>query len=300
MKVLVTGCAGFLGNILCRKLLEKGYSVSGCDNFYRGNPSSLIPLLNSPNFTFHKVDFTNPASCRIVEASDAVIHLAAIVGSPSVYENKALSQLINVESTRNLTNFNKNKPFIFSSTECVYFNRGEITESSTVNPQSLYGQQKLESENFVLEGENGVVFRFAAGCGLSSSMRLNLLPHTLAYEAVHNKTMVIYQADVIRNFINVEDMADCLIFALENKLKDRVYNACGFSATKRDIAEYISTITLASVFYGDYAQDVDSRDGRLNSNRLISDGFKYRYDMKNTLDSIVRAMKLVNIKEFNG
>ena len=32
MKILVTGCAGFIGYHLCRSLLDDGYEVLGIDN----------------------------------------------------------------------------------------------------------------------------------------------------------------------------------------------------------------------------------------------------------------------------
>ena len=36
-KILVTGCAGFIGSHLCEKLISKGYNVIGIDNLSTGN-----------------------------------------------------------------------------------------------------------------------------------------------------------------------------------------------------------------------------------------------------------------------
>jgi len=33
MKILVTGCAGFIGSSLCERLVAEGHSVIGIDNF---------------------------------------------------------------------------------------------------------------------------------------------------------------------------------------------------------------------------------------------------------------------------
>ena len=38
-KVMVTGCAGFLGSSLTDKLLDNGYRVIGLDNFSTGKKS---------------------------------------------------------------------------------------------------------------------------------------------------------------------------------------------------------------------------------------------------------------------
>ncbi|HPR60127.1 MAG TPA: GDP-mannose 4,6-dehydratase, partial [Prolixibacteraceae bacterium] len=51
-KILVTGCAGFIGSHLCEKLLALGYQVSGIDNF---DPfySPTIKHKNLSNFINH-------------------------------------------------------------------------------------------------------------------------------------------------------------------------------------------------------------------------------------------------------
>ena len=37
MKILVTGCAGFIGSHLCEKLLQLNYNVLGIDNIKAGS-----------------------------------------------------------------------------------------------------------------------------------------------------------------------------------------------------------------------------------------------------------------------
>ena len=68
-KVLVTGCAGFIGYHLALKLLKNNYKVVGIDNinnYYskklkqdRINDLKKFTKLNKKNFTFYKFDLSN-------------------------------------------------------------------------------------------------------------------------------------------------------------------------------------------------------------------------------------------------
>ena len=51
--VLVTGAAGFLGSHLSDELLDRGYSVIGIDNFFRGKKENLP---SHSNFKFYEID----------------------------------------------------------------------------------------------------------------------------------------------------------------------------------------------------------------------------------------------------
>ena len=43
-KILVTGGGGYVGNVLCRHLLDEGYQVKCVDNFHKGQCDAIIPL----------------------------------------------------------------------------------------------------------------------------------------------------------------------------------------------------------------------------------------------------------------
>ena len=53
-KILVTGGAGFIGNHLCRKLLELGNTVVCLDNFFTGKREHIADLLDMPNFQLYR------------------------------------------------------------------------------------------------------------------------------------------------------------------------------------------------------------------------------------------------------
>ncbi|MFN5885836.1 MAG: NAD-dependent epimerase/dehydratase family protein, partial [Bacteroidota bacterium] len=62
-KVLVSGGAGYIGSVLVRLLIEKGYSVRVIDNLsFGGEP--ILDLLNHDRFEFVKGDVHNEADVR--------------------------------------------------------------------------------------------------------------------------------------------------------------------------------------------------------------------------------------------
>ncbi len=82
-KILITGAAGYIGAVLVRHLLEKGYRVRAIDNLTFGG-ESLVSLYNHKYFEFMKGDIRNEDDLKEgIESMDAVVHLAAIVGDPA-------------------------------------------------------------------------------------------------------------------------------------------------------------------------------------------------------------------------
>ena len=71
MKVLITGCAGFIGFHLCLKLLNKNNSVIGLDtlnNYYSKSLklNRLKILQRNKKFSFKKIDISNFNSLKKV------------------------------------------------------------------------------------------------------------------------------------------------------------------------------------------------------------------------------------------
>ena len=53
MKVIVTGCSGFIGSHLTDRLLNLGYFVIGIDNLSTGKKEFLVKALKNINFEFY-------------------------------------------------------------------------------------------------------------------------------------------------------------------------------------------------------------------------------------------------------
>ena len=59
MKILVTGGTGFIGNHLCRNLLNNNNYVICLDNNFTGNINNIKDLIGNPNFEFIEHDIIN-------------------------------------------------------------------------------------------------------------------------------------------------------------------------------------------------------------------------------------------------
>ncbi len=80
-RVLVTGGAGFLGSLLCEKLLERGDEVLCVDNFYTGSKDNLEPFLDNHHFELLRHDITFPLYVEVDE-----IYNLACPASPIYYQ----------------------------------------------------------------------------------------------------------------------------------------------------------------------------------------------------------------------
>ena len=66
-RVLVTGCAGFLGSHLCDRLVDAGSDVIGVDNYCTGTKDNVVQLMNSPYFELVRHDITFPLYVEVDE-----------------------------------------------------------------------------------------------------------------------------------------------------------------------------------------------------------------------------------------
>jgi len=81
-KVLVTGGAGFLGSHLCEQLLVGGNEVLCVDNYFTGNKSNILHLLDNPRFELMRHDVTFPLYVEVDE-----IYNLACPASPIHYQH---------------------------------------------------------------------------------------------------------------------------------------------------------------------------------------------------------------------
>ena len=301
-KVLVTGGAGYVGTTLVSQLLNKGYDVTVFDNLlFGGDP--ILPFFRNKNFHFVKGDIRHKEKIKtVVKDKDVVIHLAAIVGYPACRKNPILAKTTNVGGTKNLSELlSKNQLVIYASTGSNYGAVTEIcTEETPLNPLSLYGETKTWAEQYLLENNTTIGYRFATAFGVSPRLRLDLLINDFTFKALKEGYLVIYEKHFMRTFIHVHDMGRAFVFGIENadKMKDNVYNigSSKMNYSKQDICELIKEKTNAYIHYADVGEDKDKRNYVVSYKKVNKLEYDTTITVEQGIDELVRALKAIEFK----
>ncbi|MFB9268827.1 NAD-dependent epimerase [Bradyrhizobium erythrophlei] len=158
--LLVTGCAGFIGFHLARRLLGEGGSVVGIDNlndYYdpRLKLARLEQLTTFSNFAFEKLDLADRAGMQALflrHRFPVVLHMAAQAGvryslqNPHAYADSNLEGFLNIlEGCRQ----GDCRHLVFASSSSVYGANTKLPFSVHDNvdhPVSLYAATKKANE----------------------------------------------------------------------------------------------------------------------------------------------------------
>ena len=159
MKILVTGCAGFIGFHLTKRLLDLNHHVFGLDNLNKYydvklKKSRLKILKKNKRFFFKKKDLMDKSIIDFYKKKKPkiIIHLAAQAGvrysidNPRAYIN---SNLIGFFNILELSKILKIKHMIMASSSSVYglSNKFPLKENfKTDLPVSLYSATKKSNE----------------------------------------------------------------------------------------------------------------------------------------------------------
>lgn len=162
-RILVTGCAGFIGSHLCQSLLAQGAQVVGVDNFdpfySRARKEHNVEIVRSHDanqrFVFFEMDICDQSGLidvlRSINAT-GVIHLAAKAGvRPSIADPGGYAQT-NVLGTQSILSAASQvgcERVVCASSSSVYGNNTKVpfAETDAVNhPISPYAATKVSCE----------------------------------------------------------------------------------------------------------------------------------------------------------
>ena len=160
MDILVTGCAGFIGAALTRRLLARGDEVIGVDNlndYYdpRLKEDRLALLTASAKFSFRKLDISDRGQVENLfreTSPERVVHLAAQAGvrhsisHPHSYVDANIAGFLNIlEGCRAAAV----EHLVYASSSSVYGANENLPFSESdpaLHPVSLYGATKRANE----------------------------------------------------------------------------------------------------------------------------------------------------------
>lgn len=283
MKILLTGGSGYLGSILTRKLLKKGFQVRILDNFLFGR-QTLGEVLKSKDLELIEGDIRDLAAIsKSLKDIDVVIHLASIVGTQSSELDPKTSIEINYLATRNIADLcklYKIKQFVFASTCSVYGAQPNnfISENSEVNPLDSYGQSKFQSERAILQAyDYPTILRLGTLFGASYRMRFDLAINLFLAQALNKEEITVFGGNQWRPFLHVDDAAEAFSFVVENNMEG-IYNTIWKNLTIEDMAKEVKRLIPAEI---KISKDiVDKRDYRVTGAKFEKFGFKATKDIK--------------------
>lgn len=251
-KILVAGGAGYIGSVLVRRLLQKGYTVTVYDNLLFGG-ESIIDLLSQRNFNLIKGDIRNREEIKkAIKNIDYVINLAALVGEPACNKDPKITNDVNYIGAKNLCSIAKTvgiKRFIQIST-CSNYGISDpkhpATEDSPLYSNSLYSTTKIAAEKYVLLQRGSdfcvTILRLATAYGISPRMRFDLLVNEFIRDAFINKKITIYQPHTWRSFVHVLDITEAIILCLntsKNKVNGQVFNVVNKNYQKQALVDFV-------------------------------------------------------------
>ena len=317
MKVLVTGGAGYIGSVLVRQLLDKGYQVRAFDNLNFGGDALYDVMLN-PNFEFLKGDVRNAADVeKAIEGVDAIAHLAAIVGDPACKKFSDDAKSTNWDGSVALFEAAEKagvKRFVFASTCSNYGKMSDpdsfVTETSELNPVSLYAELKVKFENYIMHERKGTkmcstALRFSTVYGFSPRIRFDLTVNEFTRNAAVNGEQEIWGAQFWRPYCHVDDLARAVVLVIESaeeKVKSNVFNV---GTTEENynkgmiIDEVCKVVPNVKVKYIDMNED--PRDYRVNFDKIKNElGFTITKKVPEGIKEIYTLMKTGIIDDAYG
>lgn len=300
--VLVVGGAGYIGSVLARNLLDKGYQVTIFDKFLYGD-HSVESMKNHPNLkvihadTRH-IDLLVPA----IQDASAVVHLAELVGDSLCADNPNVTFEINyvVASTiaRICSDLKVNR-YVYASS-CSVYGASDLDkfldEESPLNPVSLYAKMKINSERALLGVANDhfcpCILRFGTVFGLSFRQRFDLVANILTAKAIKKGAIEIFGGDQWRPHLSTEDAAQSIILALETpseKVRDQVFNIVPENMKIKDLGKLVTDLVPETKLTFKET-DVDKRNYRICGDKAKNIlGFKPKIDLRKGITQLIEA-----------
>ncbi len=251
--VLVTGGAGFIGSIVCRQLIERGWRVRIFDNFYRPDRARLEAIEGHPALEVVEGDVRyREAVDRAMSGVDRVVHLAAICINKS-RSSPTVSLEINLMGTEHVVasavahNVDK---IVYASSASVY---GEpkslpMRETDAPDPRTPYCTAKLAGEHLLRFHASAadvpwLALRFfnVYGPGQQTDAYYTSVVITFLQRIARGEAPVIDgDGAQTMDFVHVEDVALAVVAALESDATGEVLNVgTGTQTSIADLARVL-------------------------------------------------------------
>jgi len=312
MKILITGCAGFIGFHIAERILKdfkksKVFGIDNLNNYYspKLKKKRIFELKKYKKFNFEKIDISNKIKLKKIfnkHNFDIVVHMAAQAGirysliNPQSYFK---SNLIGFFNVLELSNLNCVKKFIFASSSSVYGDQKKYPykENFYLYPNNIYSYSKKINEEcakdlseltkmkviglrfFTIYGDFGrpdmFIYKFLKSCLSNLTFQLN------------------NYGDHKRDFTHIDDVTNIIKGLMLKKIKKKyqIFNVCSNKpiSLKLLISEIKTILKINNKIIKNKRQNVDVLNTH-GDNTKIKKYLKIK-KFKNILEEIKNIIK---------
>jgi len=308
MKILITGGTGFIGSHLCDEFLKDENQIT----ILTKSDSKLKNVFHiSKSINIEKIDVTNFDEVgKSIEKNkpDVIIHLAGETSHSKSFENPLSDVDVNAKSTlfilEKIKNMNLKCRFILGSTFIVIGKPEKlpVTEETPCNPTTIYGANRLASENYCkiyhnVYGLDTIVFRITNSFGpreqhVSNKNAINFL----IYKAFMGEDITIYDSGkFFRDIIYVSDVVSGIKTIME---KGKSGNLYWVSSAKKtwfyELGDWLKELTHTTIKYVDapsYTKKVDVGNFLVDNSKLKSLGWTPKTTIREGIEKTIEYFK---------
>ena len=293
LEFFVTGCSGFIGTHLVKRLLDEGHVVTGYD--------LVTPAYDHVNFDFVQGDILDLERLRAsVVKPDGVFHLAAQTKVPDSTRDPSYDFLVNARGTFNVLSCVSGATFVYASTSTVYGTAATpTTEGHAIRPISFYGASKAAGELYC-SAFNGIfglpttslrLFN-VYGPGNAKGVMYDLIKK-LQNDGSHLE--ILGSGLQKKDYVYIDDVIDAFLLAYDKGIPGEAYNVGSSRAiTVNEIASLICRLMDLHPdvhWTGGKSWEGDIESTQADISRFASFGWKPRIDIETGLHNLYKWIK---------
>ena len=307
--IYVTGCLGFIGSHLTKRMLDKGWYVVGVDKVtYAANTNMLERLKKYKNFKFEQNDINE---IKFLYDCDYIINTAAETHVDNSIVDSYEFIKSNIDGVHNLLELIKNsrslkKPVLLHfSTDEVYGDKehGSFDETALLKPSNPYAATKAAADMLILAWARTynldyLIVRPTNNYGIGQYVE-KLIPKACKYLSIDKKIPLHDEGKPVRTWLHVEDTVDACITLIEKGIKNEIFNICG--NLEQNNLETVRKII--NIFYKNSQENIEKyidfsvkRNGQdirysVNDQKLKSIGWNHKKNFDQELKNVVEYYK---------
>lgn len=288
-KVLVTGCTGFIGSNLTRKLVENGYDVHG---LIRHSSKRDLKCLDDVLERIHLIkgdlnEYHSVGSTLTATNPQFILHLGAITPVRLSFEDPFPFISINFQGTVNLIHGLLEKApkarLLYASTAEVYGwqEKKPIKETATLNPASPYAVSKAAADQYLQMAIKVYDLKATILRPINTYGRKGERGYFIEYlitSMLKGDPVYVGAPDSVRDYMFVDDHVNAYIKSMQSeKAVGQVFNVSpGNPITNKELTKIVAELTgfEKKIILGSYPPGYPQRPAQWDPDYLALDSTK--------------------------